>query len=142
VDWPMMAGGSAPEESHRINQKMWRTLMSVKTAAASEYVAEDHALSELSEMTSHRRTRLVESESRLPGIFWCVLLVGACLVLVSVSMFGSLMPSVHLLQVVSLTLLITLAMLAIADVDCPFRGWVHVSNYAFQRARQNMDEPY
>jgi hypothetical protein len=42
--------------------------------------------------------------------------------------------------VLSITLLITLAMLAVADLNCPFRGWVHISDYAFQRARLNMRE--
>jgi hypothetical protein len=57
---------------------------------------------------------------------------------VSVSMFGSANRRLHILQVFSLTMLITLVMLAIADVNRPFQGWVHVSNYAFQRAKQNM----
>jgi hypothetical protein len=45
-----------------------------------------------------------------------------------------------MLQVLSLTLLITLVMLAIADVDKPFRGWVHVDDYAFRRALETMRE--
>jgi hypothetical protein len=31
-------------------------------------------------------------------------------------------------------------MLAIADVDRPFQGWVRISDYAFQRAQQTMHE--
>lgn len=139
-DWPAMERGELPEQSHVVNQEMWRTLMSVKGASASEITAEDHAISELSDLTGRRRTRLLQSVYRLPGIFWCVLLVGGVLTLVSVIMFGSSNPRLHALQVFSLTLLITLAMLAIADVDRPFRGWVRVSNYAFQRAQQNMHE--
>jgi hypothetical protein len=45
-----------------------------------------------------------------------------------------------MLQVLSLTLLITLVMLTIADIDKPFRGWVHVSDYAFRRALETMQE--
>lgn len=86
----------------------------------------------------HRRTRLLQSAYRLPFILWCVLLVGAILTIVSVSMFGSANFRLHALQVFSLTLLITLVMLAIADINQPFRGCVHVSNYAFQRAQTNM----
>jgi hypothetical protein len=86
----------------------------------------------------HRRTRLLQSTYRLPAIFWCVLLVGGVLTVISVSMFGSANRRVHTLQVMSLTLLVTLVMLAIADVDRPFQGWVCISNYAFQRAQQTM----
>ncbi len=139
-DWPVMARGQLPEETHEINEQMWRTLMSVKAASTSEITAEDHALSELSTLTLHRRTRLLQSASPLPIIFWGVLLVGGFLTIISVSMFGSANPRLHILQVFSLTLLVTLVMLAIADVNSPFRGWVHVSNFAFERAQQNMRE--
>src|SRR5277367_6402414 len=59
-DWPEMANDQVPEESHEINQAMWKTLMSVKVATPSESVAEDHALTELSSLTEHRRTRLLQ----------------------------------------------------------------------------------
>jgi hypothetical protein len=137
-DWPEMARGELPETSHLINEDMWRTLMSVKSATSSESVVEDHALSELSALTQYRRTRLLQSVTRLPAIFWCVLLVGGVLTVASVSMFGSVSTRVHTMQVCSLTLLITLAMLAIADVDRPYQGWVHISDYPFRRAQQNM----
>jgi hypothetical protein len=139
-DWPAMANDQTPEESHEINQAMWKTLMSVKLASPSEIVAEDHAISELSALTEHRRTRLLQSKYRLPTIFWGVLLIGGFLTIASASMFGSPNPRLHALQVFFFTVLITLVLLAIADVNRPYRGWVHVSNYAFVRAQENMSE--
>jgi hypothetical protein len=139
-DWPEMARSQTPEESHDINQAMWKTLMTVKVATPSEIVAEDHALSELSSLTEHRRTRLLQSKFRLPTIFWGVLLIGGFLTIASASMFGSVNARLHALQVFAFTLLITLVLLAIADVNLPFRGWVHVSNYAFLRAEDNMKD--
>ncbi len=139
-DWPEMAHSRTPEESHRINQDMWKTLMSVKTATPAEITAEDHSISELSDLTQHRRTRLLQSAYHLPVIFWCVLIVGGFLTIASASLFGSGNALLHSVQVFSFTLLITLVLLAIDDVNLPFRGWVHVSNYAFQRAQQSMNE--
>jgi magnesium-transporting ATPase (P-type) len=139
-DWPDMAARRLPEESHEINEAMWKTLMSVKTATLSEITAEDHAISELSALTEHRRTRLLQSTFHLPFIFWCVLLVGAAVTIISATTFGTTNGKLHALQVFSFTLLITLVLLAIADVNLPFRGWVHVSNYAFIRAQQNIGE--
>jgi hypothetical protein len=137
-DWPDMARGRLPEDSHLINEQMWKTLMSIKVTSPSELMAEDHALSELSSLTLHRRTRLLQNTYSLPIIFWSVLLTGGLLTVLSVSMFGSANSRVHTLQVFSLTLLVTLVMLAIADVDRPFRGWVHISSYAFERAQATM----
>jgi len=141
-DWPEMAHAQIPEESHRINQDMWRTLMSAKVETPTEVVAEDHAITELSSLTEHRRTRLLQSAYHLPTIFWAVLIVGGLLTIISASMFGSENVRLHMLQVFSFTLLITLVLLAISDVNLPFRGWVRVSNYAFQRAQQNMSDQY
>ena len=137
-DWPLMARGELPETSHLINESMWRTLMSVKTVNPSENTAEDHALSELSSLTQYRRTRLLQSVTRLPAIFWCVLWVGGILTVASASMIGWMSARLHAIQVCSLTLVVTLVMLAIADVDRPYQGWVHISDYPFRRAQENM----
>ena len=140
-DWPAMAHGRLPDASHAINERMWGTLMSVKGSSTSENTAEDHAISELSAMTTYRRTRLVQSTRRLPAILWCVLMVGGLLTLLSVNIFNSVSVRLHVFQVFSFTLLITLVLLAIADVNRPFKGWVHVSSYPFVRAQETMNEP-
>jgi lipid-A-disaccharide synthase-like uncharacterized protein len=137
-DWAVLARGGTPEMSHAINQQMWKTLVSMRQGSAAELVALDHALSELSAMTQYRRSRLLAATNRLPMIFWWVLLVGGVLTIASVAMFGSRNPRVHVFQVCSLTLLITLALLAIADLDRRFEGWVQVSIYPFERERDHM----
>jgi hypothetical protein len=139
-DWPEMYQSKLPEESHLLNRDMWKTLMSVKAATPSELTAEDHALTELSALTEHRRTRLLQSVYHLPTIFWGVLLIGALVTILSASLFGSANRALHAVQVFCFTLLITLVLLAIADVNLPFRGWVRVTDLAFQRAAQNMND--
>jgi hypothetical protein len=139
-DWPEMHRGGTPEESHAVNEQLWKALLSVVIEKPMEIEAHHQALNELSLLTQYRRTRLLGSKYELPVIFWCVLLVGGILTIVSVSIFGSRQPRIHMLQVLSLTLLITLVMLTIADIDKPFRGWVHVDDYAFRRALETMRE--
>jgi hypothetical protein len=51
-------------------------------------------------------------------------------------MFGIDNFGLHCLQVVSLALLISLILIAIADIDRPFQGVVHVSSRGFERARE------
>jgi uncharacterized protein DUF4239 len=137
-DWPEMNRGGTPEESYEVNEDLWKALLSAAIEKPMEIAAHDHALSELTLLTQHRRTRLLQNHYEIPGIFWCVLLVGGILTIVSVSIFGSRQPRIHMLQVLSLTLLITLVMLAIADIDKPFQGWVRVSDYPFRRALETM----
>jgi hypothetical protein len=137
-DWPAMSETRVPEQSQEIVRQMWKTLMSVKTASPTESTAEDHALYELSELTEHRRTRLLQSASRLPNVLWCVLVIGGIVTIASASMFGSQNTVLHGLQVFAFSLLVSLVLVAIADIDRPFQGSVHISDLAFRRAQQSM----
>ncbi len=140
-DWPQMAANQVPDGSVDINQDMWKTLMSVKAASPNEITAEDHALSELSSLTEHRRTRILQSMSRIPTVLWFVLIVGGCVTVASSCMFGSENTLLHVLQVFAFSLLIALGLVAIADIHRPFQGAVHISNYPFVRAQQNIQGP-
>jgi hypothetical protein len=137
-EWALMADNKLPEESHHINQSMWETLMAVKASNAAETVAQDHALYEISAMSEHRRTRWLESTSRLPAVLWWVLIVGGILTIASSCTFGSTSLKVHGAQVFAFSLLISLVLAAIADIDRPFQGSVHVGVSAFERAQQTM----
>ena len=137
-DWPAMKSGRLPESSHKVNVDLWTTLLSAKSDSPGDIMIEDHALTELSALTEHRRIRLLQNAFRLPSVLWCVLIVGGIVTIVSASMFGSANTFLHAIQVFVFSLLIVLALVAIADIDRPFRGSVHVSNFAFRRAQQDM----
>ncbi|HZD47409.1 MAG TPA: hypothetical protein VE178_01575 [Silvibacterium sp.] len=141
-DWPQMAiGYEGRLSSQDFDQKMWQVLMSVKAASPIQINAEDHALYELSSMAEHRRLRQLQSVSRLPRVLWFVLIIGGAVTIMSSCMFGSESSWLHGLQVFAFSLLIALSLAAIADIDRPFQGSVHVANTAFKRAQQNMQEP-
>jgi hypothetical protein len=139
-EWPEMDRGELPLEGHYISEKMWNTIMSERSATPTESTAEDHAISELTSMSEHHRTRLLQSEARLPQILWWVLIVGGVLTIASGCLFGSGSFGLHAVQVFALSTLISLVLLAIADIDRPFQGAVHVTSYAFQRAQAHMRE--
>jgi len=137
-DWPAMYDGRLPNASLAVNAQMWKTLMAVKATSPSETSAQDHALNELSSLTEHRRTRVLQSLSRLPGVLWFVLIIGGAVTIASSCLFGSSNVLLHILQVFAFSLLLALGLVAIADIHRPFQGSVHISDYPFDRARQNM----
>jgi hypothetical protein len=139
-EWGEMEADIMPTESRGITQQMWQTLMASKGASPTEITAEDHALYELSALSGYRRIRLVESASRIPGVLWFVLLVGGVVTIASTCMFGASNGALHVIQVGAFTLLIALVLVAIADINRPFEGSVHVSDYAFRRAQLDMKE--
>ncbi|HLY64355.1 MAG TPA: hypothetical protein VKU60_02380 [Chloroflexota bacterium] len=136
VDWPEMSAGHTPEATFEINNRMWTTLMSLHSSSATEVIAEDHSLSELSALTAHRRARLLQAAGRLPGVLWCVLLIGGVLTISSCCMFGSESPRLHAWQVFAFSLLIALALVAIANINRPFQGGIHIDDLAFERVQQ------
>ncbi|HTV66428.1 MAG TPA: DUF4239 domain-containing protein [Bryocella sp.] len=138
TDWPGMSKGQEPQDTFRLNDRMWHTLVSPQSVPTSQ--VQEQAILELSKLTDCRRIRLLQSGSRLPGILWWVLLVGGVLTIVSCCMFGAESARLHTLQVFAFSLLIALCLVAIADIDRPFQGSVHVSDLAFRRALQLMDE--
>jgi hypothetical protein len=56
------------------------------------------------------------------------------LTLLSASLFGSLNPRLHVTQVITLALMLSLSLVAIADVNRPFQGAVHVTPKGFENA--------
>jgi hypothetical protein len=139
-EWPEMATGAMPDETREILRNMWQTLMLSKGESPNEITAEDHALYELSALAGYRRIRLVQAASNLPGVLWYVLLVGGIVTVASSCMFGAANGPLHVIQVSAFSLLISLVLVAIADINRPFQGSVHVSGYAFRRAQKDMKE--
>jgi Protein of unknown function (DUF4239) len=139
-EWGEMATNAMPSETRGIARQMWQTLMASKAASPTEIAAEDHALYELSALAGFRRIRLVESASRIPGVLWFVLVVGGVVTIASTCMFGAANGALHVIQVGAFTLLISLVLVAVADINRPFQGSVHVSDYAFRRAQVDMKD--
>lgn len=137
-EWPQMARGETPEQSTAIDQEMWKVVMYVKPASPTELNVQEHAMLELGFLAQRRMTRIREGKTRLPTVLWSLLLVGGGLTIIASCTFGSDSVKLQSLQVVFFSLLVSLSLVAIADIHRPFRGLVPVSDYAFQLARQTM----
>jgi hypothetical protein len=114
-------------------------MASVKPQTITEQQVMDHSLSELSTMTEHRRIRLLPSRKRLPPILWAVLVVGGIVTVGSTCLFGIDDFNLHIVQVFEISFLISLMLIAIASIDRPFQGQVHVPSDAFRYALDTMD---
>ena len=138
-EWPEMARGQLPRKGTEINGEMWKTVTSVQAASPMDANAQEHVMSELSSLEQHRLTRIQQSTDQLPNMLWLVLLLGGSLAIISASMFGAQNVRLQAVQVFCFSLLVSLSLAAISDIHRPFRGLIHVSDSAFQRAAQIMD---
>lgn len=137
-EWPKMGRGETPEETTVLIREMWRIIISANPVSPAQVTAQDHAMTQLEALSRYRLGRIAQSRSRLPGALWCVLLVGGLLTIGSSCTFGTENTYLQILQVFCLSLLISLTLVSIIDVHRPYQGAVHVSDYAFQRARDAM----
>jgi hypothetical protein len=135
-EWPTMQGGELGYAGHQTIEQLWSAVLQTKPDSFAQQTAMNLALTEIDSMTEHRRVRQLQSQSKLPAILWIVLIVGGIITMLSSCMFGIDNFILHALQVVSLTLLLALILVAIADIDRPFQGVVHVNPSGFERARQ------
>lgn len=137
-EWQEMSEAREPTETAEIAREMWPPLINVGAASPSQITAEDHALSELRDLAAYRRIRLVENATVLPGVLWFVLLSGAAVTIASSCLFGASNGILHSIQVAAFTLLISLVLVAVADINRPYQGSVHVNDYPFRRAIDDM----
>ena len=120
---------------------LWLTTAQTPTANLHQQASLSQVMVELSSMTEHRRVRLLESRTKMPDILWGVLVMGGMITIASSCLIGSENVPLHFVLIISLSLLVSLALVAIGDIDRPFQGSVHVSSTAFQQAEDTMMRP-
>src|SRR5215468_1160095 len=140
-EWPAMAKQTQSPTAHRLIQQLWRALTTVQPHNSGEQTVMDHSLSELTSMTEHRRIRLLQSRDSLPAMLWAVLIVGGIVTVGSTCLFGVENFKLHVVQVFEISFLLSLMLVAIASINRPYQGQVHVGPEAFRYALDTMNEP-
>lgn len=139
-EWPAMSQGNLTHTGTQIIQQFWEAAAQTQSLNASEQVSLEQTMSEIGSITEHRRIRQLQSQDNLPAVLWIVLIVGGAITIMSSCLFGSEYPALHMLQVVTLALLLSLSLVAIADINSPFRGTVHVKPTGFDNAKRMFEK--
>lgn len=119
-----------PEGSELIDQ-LWAQAGQSQAHADKYSIAIYQLMEELRSLTEHRRLRAMEGREHLPGILWAVLIAGGIITVAASCFFGVPSFRFHLLQVLVLSFLIALVLVAIADIDRPYQGVVSVEPEGF-----------
>lgn len=138
-EWPAMATESFSQPGYDVMQELWRTMVGIQNQDAAQQMILDHAMTQLTALTEHRRIRLLQSRKRLPSILWAVLLVGGIVTVGAACLFGVINFRLHMVQVFAITFLVSLMLVAVADIDRPFQGDVRVPPDGFRFALQSFD---
>jgi len=144
-EWPAMQQGTLSHTGTEVIEKLWEITSQARTLSASEQVSLQQTVTEISSITERRRIRQLQSQMKLPGVLWAVLIIGGGITILSCCLFGSEYPVLHMLQLLTLSLMLAMALVAVSDVNRPFRGSVRVNPTGFMnalRAFQHYNAPH
>src|SRR5277367_6638832 len=150
-EWPNMAQEQLSSRGFAITQQMWDALLAPKadgsetgqnppSVGAPQQIALDQAFNAVANMSERRRLRQLESRLKLPGILWAVLIVGGIVVIGSACLFGCQNVTLHFVHVFVLSFLLSLVLVAFAEIDPPFQGPLHVEPDAFIFAQETFKQ--
>jgi hypothetical protein len=122
-EWPdMQARRPLPRESSDIINQLWKLAGQSQAHSAADSIASYQFMEELRMLTEYRRIREMHSREELPGILRAVLIAGGIITVAASCFFGVPNFRFHVLQVIVLSFLISLVLVAIADIDRPYQG--------------------
>lgn len=122
-EWPAMEREQmTPEGAEMINQ-LWGLAGESQARTQPDAIAAYQLMEELRGLTQYRRLRAMQCREHLPGILWTVLIAGGIITVAACCFFGVPNFRFHLVQVLVLTFLISLVLVAIWTSTGPTRDW-------------------
>ncbi len=138
-EWPALNKGISLKTGEGLIQSMWKTAIQMQPQTPGEQIVLSQILTEMSSLAEHYRIRHYQSHAQLPAIFWLVLIMGAAVTVGYTCLLGVESRRMHAIQVVTTTMIISLLLVTIADVDQPFRGAINISPEPFRLALKTFD---
>ncbi|HEY1577614.1 MAG TPA: hypothetical protein VGF82_11155 [Terracidiphilus sp.] len=130
VEWPMMEIRHATFGQTHAIARMWGIINRCSADGRCSESARENTIRSLKAPQTCHEARLEDYSGHLPLMMWSVLLFGATIVITASSLLES--KSIHGLHVVSLTILISVSLLAMWDLDRLFDGATRVDATAFR----------
>ena len=138
-EWPaLLASKPLPPENANVINQLWKFAGQIQAHSGNDSIAAYQMMEELRLLTEYRRIRVMQSREALPAILWAVLIVGGIISIAAACLFGVPSFRFHVLQVGVLSFLISLVLVAIADIDRPYQGGLTVQPEGFSFARETV----
>jgi hypothetical protein len=119
-EWDLMGQGEASGRAWSITDDLRDSVNAVEPSTTVEQTHYTHLVAQVQTMLDYRRLRLYASLEGLPVILWAVLLVVGALLISFTYLFGMKHFWVHALMVAAVTVVITVSLLTIKDLEYPF----------------------
>jgi hypothetical protein len=135
-EWSAMQEHRTDRSGEVVLRDMWTTLESCE--AHDSITVRGDVVEAVSALQIRRDARRQDVEGRLPAIMWDVLLFGGAIVITASCLLCNERRWVHVFHVTSLTVLVAVSLLAIADLDRPFEGATHIDASAFRAVQDDL----
>lgn len=139
-EWPAMLNRKMPPDGGEMINQFWTLAGQAQARAPSGAIAAYQLMEELRGLTQYRRIRATQNRETLPFILWAILISGGIITVVSACFFGVANFRIHMLQVFMLSFLISLVLVAIANIDRPYQGPVRVTPEGFRYALNTLHQ--
>jgi hypothetical protein len=139
--WPLQRRGQVPSGGVEKVNNFEARLVAFEPATEGQKLLHGETLRAYSHMIEARRLRLDAVLTGLPGVLWCVFVIGALVSLSSTFFFKVEDAHLQRIQVVLLALFIGLLIFIIFALDRPFRGDLGLEPDAYQLIYDQLMKP-
>jgi hypothetical protein len=141
-EWETTGHGAASLESPRawkLLDQLWQVVRETAPRTPAQQAIYSQLLTEVHDLSSERKLRLLAAREGIPSLMWIVLVIGAVATVSFTYFFGVKSFRSQAVMTGALAGTIALNLFLIAAVDYPFTGDLRVSPEAFQQALDVMD---
>ncbi len=141
TEWPEQARGAVMHQFSAPLDHITRTALHLRPGNIADGDLHTLLLSDLGQLGTARRQRLLAGRASVPSIVWVVLLAGGAISLVFTSFLGSASLRMHMAMSALLVVSGALVLLVIVALSNPFRGDNRISAEPFERVLAQMAAP-
>ena len=131
-EWKTMNRGEMSPEVEKSMKQIWALYVTYQPKTPTEQSFFDESVRKLNSFRELRRQRIMDSRSGIEPLLWFVLIVGGFSTVSFTFFFGTENIKAHIIMAVLLSLLISLILFTIMEMDYPFTGSVAISSEPFK----------
>jgi fatty acid desaturase len=131
-EWRMMARGQMSPKVEKLMNQIWTLYTTYQPKNPTEQSFFDESIRKLNSFRELRRQRIMDAKSGLQPLLWFVLIVGGLCTISFTFLFGTENTKAHIIMAVLLSVIISLLLFTIMEMDYPFTGNIAVSPEPFR----------
>jgi hypothetical protein len=131
-EWKTMQRGEMSPKVEKIMRRIWTLYSTYQPKTPTEQSFFDESVRKLNSFRELRRERLMDSKTGIEPLLWFVLIGGAVATVSFTFLFGAENIKAQIVMVAILSMMISLILFTIMELDFPFTGSVTISSGPFQ----------